>query len=229
MGTVLASKIAADAADLLFDKSMTRFGTSYLQWINDAHVMIVALKPDANAAPVTVSLVAGVYQQIPETAHAMIKPIRNMGIGGATPGAVVKTADYEHFTMINPAWMDVAAAATVQVVMIDDHNERGFFCYPQQPATGQGSIQALCSAIPDKLTALTQAIKLNDIYEPHILRFLMWRGNSVSTSAVSKATAANEWNMFVTGLGRKDMIDQLVGPNTARRKMQGGVNVGQAG
>lgn len=221
MGSVLASKIQNDAAGILMDRSLNRFGDYYLGWINDAQVMLAAIKPDASVGVRTKELVEGVYQTISSDAHAIIRPIRNMGIDGLTPGPRIDTVDYDHFTNNNPDWMDATASATVEVIMIDERNDLGFFCYPPQPEI-PGQIQIVEAIVPATIAAIENAITINDIHEPHMLQYVLFRGNSVSTSEISKSAAMNAWNMFVTGLGRKDLVDKVISANTARKKLQGG-------
>lgn len=221
MGTVLASKIRADASVMLLDRTLTRFADDYLGWINDAQITAAALKPDLSVDVRTLNLVAGAYQTISVDAFAMIRPIRNMGVGGLTPGARIVTADYDRFENNNPDWMDATASATVEIVMIDKRNDRGFFCYPPQPDADQGSMQAVEAVVPARLTAISQAITINDINEPHLLQYVLHRGFAATSSAIAKNSSMSAWNMFVTGLGRKDMVDRIISPNTARRALQG--------
>jgi hypothetical protein len=221
MGTVLGTKLRGDASVVLLDRSLTRFINDYLGWINDAQITAAALKPDISVGVRNKALVAGVYQTISSDAHALIRPIRNMGTDGNTPGTRIQTADYDLFENNNPDWMSAEPSATVDVIMVDERNDGGFFCFPPQPETGQGHIQVVEAIVPPRLANINQPITINDIHEPHLFQYMLFRGYSATSSPIAKNSAMSAWNMFVTGLGRKDMVDKVFSPNMARKILQG--------
>jgi hypothetical protein len=225
MGSVLASKIRDDAADILIDRSFTRHGARYLGWINDGQVTATSLKPDISVGVRTLQLVEGIYQSISADAHALLRPIRNMGVTGLVPGARIVTVDYDHFENNNPDWMSATPSAAVEVIMFDERNERGFFCYPPQPAA-PGQIQVVEGIVPADIATINDPITISDINEPFLLQYVLFRGYAATSSPIAKNSSMSAWNMFVTGLGRKDMVDTVISPNRTRKILQGEPNVG---
>jgi Family of unknown function (DUF6682) len=227
---ILVSDIASAGAEIMLDLSMVRYTSAkWISWVNDGQLTIASLKPGANSETAVLSMVAGVVQMVSSSYHCLIRPLQNMGTDGVTPGTVVKTADFDHFSERNPTWMAAAASAAVKFIMLDEDSPMTYYTYPPQPSgsSAQGTIKAMMGVIPASLTALTDAIILNDIYYPHLLNYALYRARSISTSPYSKQQAMAAWNLFVTGIGRKDMIDKIYSPNRNREKEQNKANDGQ--
>jgi len=221
MGSIPAGKIIDAVSTDLFDTGTTRRypEPKLLEFLSDGEKTIVALKPSENTLPSTFALVEGIYQLIPATMEKLIRPIRNMGVGGATPGGLIKTADYDHFSTVNPTWPSATPSATVELIMLDTDNEYGFFCYPPQPAS-PGSISVLGSVLPAAITDRATPITLRDGNEMHLYHYILHRCYKIMQSPVAKAESVKFWNLCVTGIGRKDMIDKGYSPNRDRKKEQ---------
>jgi len=220
MGTILASKIADDAAKALFDPGYDRFDQTddHLEWINDGQREAAKLKPDVNVTTANTLLIAGTKQVLATGEMSLIKLVRNMGTGGTTPGKPIHFVDMDHFSLHNPGWQTDTADAVVRVYMLDDRFPRNFYVYPQQPSSSQGYVEKITSDLPTDLALISDAINIEDQYERVLYDYDMFRALSINakSSPIAKQEALRHWNQFVTALDRKDMVEKIVSP-TARK------------
>jgi Family of unknown function (DUF6682) len=219
MGLILASKIASDISNDLFDPDNDRFGlTDILQWINDGQRKIVELKPDANVTTGPMQLVAGTKQTLETGDIELIKITRNMGTDGTTPGKPIHLVNMDHFSLHNPGWQTDTVNATVRVYMIDDRNPRVFYNYPPQPTSSMGYVEKVVTAIPTDIAAIGDAITLEDQYEPMLYNYGMFRGESrnAKSSPMAQQEAVRYWNLFVTMLDKKELIEKIYSPSSMR-------------
>lgn len=78
MGTILASKIAGDAAKNLFDEAYVRFSTSdHLEFINSGQKEAVTFKADVSVSSSATKMAAGTKQSISSTGISLVKLTRN--------------------------------------------------------------------------------------------------------------------------------------------------------
>ena len=220
MGTILASKIAADAAKDLHDPGYDRFDATidHLQWINDGQREIAKLKPDSSITTAPKILVAGTKQVLASNEMALIKLTRNMGTDGTTPGKPIHFVDMDHFSLHNPGWQTDTANAVVRVYMLDDRFPRNYFVYPQQPTSNQGYVERVTSDIPTDLTLISSPITLGDEYERALYDYDMFRALSINakSSPIAKVEALRHWNSFVTILDRRDLVEKIYSPTSRK-------------
>lgn len=221
MGTILAGKIIDDVSSDMFDTGTERRyeEATLLSFLSDGETTIVTLKPSENPEVIPFQLVEGIYQSIPSSMETIIRPIRNMGTDGSTPGSIIKTVDFDHFTNMNPAWVDATPSDVVRLLMFDSENPYGFFCYPAQPSS-PGYISALGSVIPEVISDRQTPIKLKDSNSVHLYHYCLYRCYKIMQSPTAKAESMRYWNLFVTGIGRKDLLDKEYTPNRDRKKLQ---------
>lgn len=216
MGTILASKIAGDAAKDLFDPGFDRFDatTDHLVWINDGQREIAKLKPDSNTTTAAKILVAGTKQVLAAGEMSLIKLVRNMGTDGLTPGKPIHFVDMDHFSLHNPGWQTDTANAVVRVYMLDDRFPRDYFVYPPQPVANQGYVERVTSDIPTDIDLITSPITIEDQYERVLYDYDMYRALSINakSSPIAKVEALRHWNAFVTALDRRDLVEKIYSP-----------------
>lgn len=166
MGSILIStiidEVRADAQDTdINDWSQARM----LLFANSVSRDIAIYKPDASITNETLQLVAGTKQSCPSDSLAFIRLIRNMGADGLTVGnGITLISDEQYFTRMNPAWHTATASATVESYFFDKRNPKTFFVYPPQPSSGMGYVEMENVTLPTSMTAVTDAIPLDDIY-----------------------------------------------------------------
>ena len=221
MGTVLASKIAGDCAKDLFDVGYTRFTlTDWLGWINDGQNEAAILKPDIYVVTRSVALIAGIRQELADDETLLVRLVNNLGTDGQTEGLAITSADFNHFSLHNPAWPTLPTAATVEVYLFDEKDPRSFYVCPPQPSSNQGYVRRVACANPPIIADIGDPISIDDVYEPILREYAKWRAHTENAKhdASAKMEATTSWNMFVTGLGRKDLVEKAVSPNTKRKQ-----------
>lgn len=220
MGTILASKIADDAARDLFDPGYDRFNQEddHLEWINDGQREAAKLKPDVNITTANTLLIEGTKQVLAAGEMSLIKLVRNMGTDGSTPGKPIHFVDMDHFSLHNPGWQTDTANAVVRAYMLDDRFPRNFYVYPQQPIADQGYIEKITSDLPTDLAAIEDPITIEDQYERCLYDYDMYRALSINakSSPIAKNEALRHWNAFVTALDRKDLVEKIISPTSRK-------------
>jgi hypothetical protein len=214
---VTAQQIADAAAEKLFDPTFGRHSTAdHLRWINEGQVVAAFLKPDVSVSRNTIHLASGIFQEISSTAHSFIRPIRNMtGPSGTVPGTIIRVVDQDHFTRINPDWMAATGNGTVELIMYNEDDPLHFLVYPSQPDVDPGYIEAIEGVVPTEIAAITDPITIHDIYAQVLEAYDLYRAyaSEAKHSVTGGAKSMNQWNIFVTGLGRKDMVEKTIDPN----------------
>lgn len=210
MGTVLASKIAADAAQLLFDEGYASFSTDdHLKFINDGQRQAVIFKPDVSVNNAAVKLAAGTKQSVSATGIAFIKLTRNMGTGGTTPGKAIYLFDMDSLDIQDPDWHTATAAATVELYMFDPRDSKHFYVSPPQPAADQGYVEQVESITPTDIAAIGSAITIDDIYESTLFHYDLYRALSIDAkqSAQAGIQAKFHYGQFIQTLMGKEMSE----------------------
>lgn len=161
----------------------------------------VRLKPEVLSGREIIQLVTGTKQAV--TGMAFIKPARNMGTTGATPGAVPSVITEEIIDALIPDWQTHTAAATVKCVVLHPLTPREFSVYPQQPAT-PGTLEVLQSIYPADVAILytsTDLISLDDVYANALIDYIVYRALSEDTETSDLAKAEAHRNLFASALG----------------------------
>lgn len=211
----LASKLILEVSTDLIDQDP---GDTYSRWtetdllgyLNDAQSQIVFFMPTANIDAVSFQLAAGVAQSVPSSIVELVSVDRNMGADGATPGETIYPIDSKDMDEGFPGWRSATAAATVIHFMFDAKDRRSFDVYPPQPAANQGWVEATGSVVPTVLASSALNISLGDEYGPAIKAFMKYAAYSMDAahSEYAGVRAQNWWNMFLTLIGRKDLIEK---------------------
>lgn len=214
MGTILASAIITKARDLLQDGSAIRWtDPEALRWLNEAQRYIVLQRPDASPVVANITLVAGSKQSLPAAALRLIDIIRNMGVGGSTPGNAVRVTEREILDAQVPDWHTQASSVAIKHFVYDDRNPKTFYVYP--PATVNATVESVYSTSPTDIATTGTAITLDDIYEPVLLDYLMYRSYSKDAEyAGDSPRVAFHLNAVNAALGIKLKIDVAVSPKS---------------
>jgi len=221
MATITGTNIVDRAAIVLQDTTGVRWPQTeeLLLWLNDGQREVVLRKPDAYAQNTVVQLVGGTKQSIPATGIQLLDIIRNMGTGGATPGRAITRIDRQILDEQRPDWHSETVSVETKHYMFDSRDPKHFYVYPPQHATA-GQVEEVYSASPTDLSALTDTITLDDIYSGVLLDYILYRAYSkdadLSPSAPQRAVA--HYNSFLSSLGAKGQIEQIINPNAVDLK-----------
>jgi hypothetical protein len=175
MGTILASAIIAKASGILQDASNIRWtAAKMLEYLNDGIRDTVIANPTAYVINGNLDLVAGTKQTLPAGTILLIDITRNMGAGGTTPGRVPRFIDRKEIDAEHPNWHTDTASATVKHWIYDNRDKGTYYVHPPQPASGQGKLEAVRSALPASISSST-AIPVGDEYANALADYLLHR------------------------------------------------------
>lgn len=215
MGTITGQTLADNAAGLIHDVNRVRWtDTDWLQWLNDAQREAAVVKPDVNVVTATQALTAGeTLQPLPSDALQLFDVTRNMGTDGATVGRAVRIVSRDALDSVSPTWHTDASTGEVVNYMYDPRAPKQFYVYPKAPATTL-YVELVYSAIPTSLTALTEAISLDDIYANALVNYMLYRAYSRDDPYGENSQAATMYyQLFVSGLGAKLSAQMGTNPN----------------
>lgn len=235
MGTVLASAIMAKCDTALLDTAKTRWpDAEKFIYLNDGQRLICLYKPDAYVVIDTYKLVTGTKQRIPDGTATyqnvgsstlkegivLLDMIRNMGTGGTTPGPAIDPTDLQILNASIPNWHGATANAEVQTFAYDERYPDNYFVYPPQPSSSQGYVEIAYSALCGDVVAgagpvYTVAINLSNRYESALYYYILHRcyAKDAALSPFNAARAMEYWNLFVTEIGRLDLLKKTSSPN----------------
>lgn len=175
MGTVTAGAILDKAAIQLTDISGIRWTRAeLLSWLNMAQQALILAVPEASAATTNVTTVAGVKQSIPTDGWILLSANRNMGTTGSTPGRSIEETRREILTRNNPAWTTDTASGTVVSYIYTPLDKTVFWVYPPADSSGN-KIEVTYSQAPTAITSEATAIMVNNIYEPVLLDYILYK------------------------------------------------------
>lgn len=213
--TVAVNDIIDKAEITLLDEANKRWSAAeLLGWLNSGTKAISARKPDVYVSNESFTLVEGTKQSI-AAAVIILDITRNMGTDGDTPGDIISRVDKKDLDVADPSWHTATASATVKHWMYDPKDPTSFDVYPPQPAESFGYVDGVwCSSPP--VVAAGANIGIDDIYEPVILDYILFRAYSkdgaLAINAASRATAHAQ--LFLEALGSQEAVEEFVSRET---------------
>lgn len=151
---VSVNAIFTRAQDILLDAGAVRWPLPELaRWLNDGLRDLSFLKPNATSETVTLSLIEGTLQRIPDAYSLMIRA--NCNMNGTERGSAVTIVTREILDAQKPNWHNPARTPyrrDVRHVIADFADPTVFYVYPGNDGTGE--IEAVMSRIPDPVSAL---------------------------------------------------------------------------
>lgn len=213
MGTVTAGSIIDKASTLLVDQGNTRWTRpELLSYVNLGQRQICVLSPGTNDKSAVIQLVAGTKQTIPSDGWKLLDVIRNMGTTGTTPGRAVRLVSRDLIDSIYPNWHSSRPNIVVQNYMVDEEDKTSFHVYP--PNSGTGRLEISYAYTPANLTTEASTIVINDIYEPVLLDYVMYRAHSKDAEyAAGLQLASGYLSTFLSAFPNRDKVEKEFDPN----------------
>jgi hypothetical protein len=170
--TTPASAIITRARIQLQDMGPTYRWTDaeLLLWIGDAQRALVAVVADAGSAVVTIPLIAGSRQLIPDSAYTLLNIYRNLnaaGLGGTSTRLVRR----ELIDDQDPNWASRPASPVVQNYVYDPQDKRAFYVSP--PNDGTGFVEANVALMPIDPATDAALLQVQDIYQTPITDYVL--------------------------------------------------------
>ena len=225
--TTDAVTITNKASLLLSDASQTRWlPAELLNWINDGQLEIVALVPNANPTTDTVTLVSGAKQTAPTGSVLVNAFVRNMGVGGTTPGQGIRQVTRKYMESFIAGWLTATPSTTVTHVAYDpEDNIQDFYVYPPQPASGMSSIEIVYSSLPTAIADLNIGTKITikDMYANALLDYILYRAFAKDSEYGNQdGKSQSHYKMFSQSIGVKYTVDTSIGGQSQSDGNQGG-------
>jgi hypothetical protein len=216
VGTVLASKIAGDAADTLFDSAFSVFSTTdHLNFINAGQIACVRLKPDISITNISAQLVEGTKQSISSTGISLVRLVRNMGADGSTPGKSIQFVDIRDLNNHNPSWHSDTSSSTVSVYTYDPNTPRNYYVYPPQPSSNMGYVEKIESVMPTAISTISDTITIDDIYEEPLFHYVLYRAYLIDAKQSNEA-------LQKAGLAYRAFMQAIIGKNATELQLDQG-------
>jgi hypothetical protein len=186
-----------------------------LDWLNEAYVQIVSVKPDANAGLTEHTCAAGTRQTI--TGLRVLDVVRCLD--GSRQGITKTLRDV--LDTARRRWHSEPETVDIEMFVFDEALPEVFYTYP--PARVGARLEVLQSTVPAPHTEGSQTsveqIRLADTYAPVLLDYVLWRAFSKDAENPGNANrAALHERAWMGVLGLKSQGDQAVSPNNEVRR-----------
>jgi hypothetical protein len=178
--SMTAKSIIDRAAIQLTDlKSIRWTRAELLDWVSDAQSQIVMLAPSATNTNSVMELEAGTRQTLPSGAWMLLSVYRNIVLGSdfrEKPGRAVRLVSRSVLDRFDPNWHNAAAKAEAINYLYDVQEPTTFWVYP--PNNGKGMLEMSFSAMPAPLTNESQTLAVQQVYQPAVLDYVLFRACS---------------------------------------------------
>ena len=183
--SVVASVILTKVRNQLADNGSVQRWTDaeLLGWLSDGQRTIAAADASTASAVQAIKLVAGTRQEIPADGYAFLGMYRNMGTNGTTPGQAVTIVRRDLLDRIKPTWHADTPSPTVQNYVFNNEDPLAFYVYP--PNDGTGYVEINYAVMPVELTATSQPIDIQDIYQSPLFDYVMARAHAKDSDAAA--------------------------------------------
>ena len=208
--------IISRVTDLLLDKErgadFARWTDDELiRWINDSRMAIIIRKPNACSKIVTLALVAGTYQTIPENGVLLLDVICNMGLSGTAPGRSIRRTDRQGIDDADLYWHKATAKAEISQFTFDDRIPKEFFVSP--PAIAGTKVRIAHAAIPDAIVTIEDSLDIGLENMDAVINFVAYRAKSKDSEYANAAEAAAFYGAFTDALGTMGQTQNAASPN----------------
>ena len=210
--------IAPDAAEYTDD--------DLLYYINDAQFAVTLLRPDAKAQIAYAKVRRGVTQSLTPAsmyedgigADALVRPVRRLQsishnvMTGTTISGPIARADMDAFNQTLHA--DTSLAEEADNFAYNKENPLTYYLYPGISAAGVDRfIQVEVSVVPLALAALTSPLDIDDVYQPAIMEWAIFRAWSRdSERSPTGRRAMTRFRNFFSLMGVSIQADSFINP-----------------
>lgn len=173
---ILASSILASARVILLDPSPGDWFTDaeLLALLNFSERKVLLVRPELYPVRRVITLAAGNAQTLAAGDTVLLDIYNN--VSGGRRATLTSRALLEQ---LNNFWPADTATVEVQHWTHDPRTKRMFDVYP--PNTGTGQLNALVGAVPTALSATSDPIHLDDIYESVLLYYVLSEAYSANS------------------------------------------------
>ena len=225
MATTKVIDVIKRVEDVLQDQNVRWPRLELQNWLNEAYLQIVLLRPDANSKTGTLTCVTGTRQTLTPSFSGAIRlrdVVRNLA--ATSDKKVVRLIERSVLDDQRPAWHTETGTVNIQNYTFDARQPKDFFVYPPATTSAQvdvvysdpPSAHALSESALDPAGADTTTINLDDVYLTAIIDWILYRAFSKDAEHAANATRATAHNQaFWSGIGHKTQRDVGANPTEA--------------
>jgi hypothetical protein len=204
-----------DYCNAVVNDDGTKWGSSWLPFVNSGQLLIADIFPAATARTQAVQLAVGVEQSAPVGSLRFLGLGCNMGDDGATPGDVITLCEEEFLSGFNPSWMAATPSATIENYMFDENEPTSFRVYPPAAASVWANVRY--SAVPSDCVSESDLLTVGDKYAAPLAEWCLYLALSAETDAADPNKAASHLSTFFNLLGIKKENRVMYSPNVRER------------
>lgn len=222
MATVRVIDVIRRVEDVLQDNNLRWPRLELQDWLNEAYLSIILMRPDANTQTGTFTCVAGTRQKLDAiypAAFRLVDIVRNLA--ATSNKRVVRQVSRGILDDQRPEWHSETETVDIQHFMFDPRLPKEFLVYP--PATLAAELEVVYSAPvaphamsedaldPEGVDATT--INLDDIYFGPILDWILYRAYSKDAEyGANDARSGKHYSAFGGALTAKSQVDSAIDP-----------------
>lgn len=224
MATVKVIDIISRVEDVLQDENVRWPRLELQNWVNEAYLAIVLLRPDANAKTGTFTCAAGSRQVLTaqfSSALTLLDVTRNLA--ATSTKKVVRIVQRSDLDDQKPTWHNETQSVNIQHYTHDPRQPKEFFVYP--PATTAAQLEVIYTDTPsshalsasalDPAGSDTTVISLDDIYMSPIIDWVLYRAYSKDAEyGANEQRAAAAYQAFTAAIGAKTQTDAAASPQS---------------
>lgn len=180
-----------------------------LSYLSEAQNQVALLRPDATAVVESFTLAQAAAQELPAGGVRFLDCIRNLGVGGSTPGRHIKRISRNEIDGYYPDWTSETSANEIKRYIFEIESPRVFWVYPT-PSVATLAVELSYSKSPTQLASTASTLSLDDIYIAPILEWVLYRALSMEAKGASKGLASQHQQAFYAALGVKSQSDQVL-------------------
>lgn len=224
-----AHLVMKDVSVTLLDEDFVRWTPGELAgYIDDGVKSIITVKPSSAGKMVTLSLARGTRQALPadQRYKQLLDIVRNAFGTDGEGGRMIRATSRAEIDTAIPRWHDPASLpfrAEVRNFIFDETIPLEFLVVPGNDGTG--SVEAIVCQQPvllreqvteaswDDISAWTSVtIDFDDIYEPALKDYVLFRAFSKEDPAAAPARATTHYQAFATILGIRSQVESATSP-----------------
>lgn len=228
---MLASKIIKDAAVILIDDEFIRWPVRELAgWLDHGVLSIITVKPSASSETISLSLVRGTKQTLPndQRIRQLLDLMRNLGGTNGAAGRAIRSVARSELDGNEPNWHDpryVPFRKEVRQFVFDEALPREFYVVPGNDGTGvvEAAVATLPERVVDRVTenitdiaSYDVEIGIGDEYEPALLDYVLYRAFSKEDPAAAPQRAVTHYQAFATAIGLQSQVESATSPGRKR-------------
>lgn len=217
---MLASKLTDTVASDLSDTGHVRWTvTTLIDYLNQAQLQIVLVRPDANAVTASTKLVPGTRQKLAAGRLRLLDIVRNMGTG-ADPGKPVRRADRSALDAY-ALWHAETGANAIKEFYADDRTPKDFFVFPPVGSAKDVYAELVFSEVPATIDDVGDSITLDDVYFGPLRSWMLHLAYSLDTeSGFSQGESTYHAGQFYQSLGIEYKAGRMASPNRPTTQAQ---------